>query len=150
MQSSLNFISGVELRFKGGTCSTNGSVVVLILNFRQDLKYCVRKSLFILTVLRNMLARVQSFLVPEHLVLIVTTVCTGLISLESAPLIVFNIFSVESIYRSGTCLHFGNSVATYIFLIWVVLSCKDLDSLQLTDSVLAPLRSPVSLTQLAL
>jgi len=59
---------------KGGTCSTNGSVVVLVLNFKQDLKYCVRKSLFVPAILRNMLARVQSFLVPEHLVPVVTTV----------------------------------------------------------------------------
>ena len=73
MQSSLNVIRAIESRFKGGTCSTNGSVV-FILNFMQDLKYCVRKSLFMPTVLRNLLAMVQSFLVPEHLVPVVTTV----------------------------------------------------------------------------
>jgi hypothetical protein len=67
-------VGAVESRFKGGTCSTNGSIVALILNFRQDVKYCIRKSLFVPTILRNMLARVQSFLVPEHVVPIVTTV----------------------------------------------------------------------------
>lgn len=105
MQCSVNFVRAIESRPKSGTCSTNGSVV-LVLNFRQDLKYCVRKSLFVPTVLRNMLARVQSFLVPEYLVLLVTTVRKGLISVESAPSIVLNIFFVKSICRSGTCLHF--------------------------------------------
>jgi hypothetical protein len=71
--SVLNIMGAIGSGFKGGTCSTNGRVV-LILNFRQDLKYCIRKSLFVPTILRNMLTRVQSFLVPEHVVPIITTV----------------------------------------------------------------------------
>ena len=59
MQCSLNFVRAIKSRLKGGTCSTNGSVVVLVVNFRQDLKYCVRKSLIVPAILRNMLARVQ-------------------------------------------------------------------------------------------
>ena len=73
MQCSLNFVKAVESRLKSGTCSTNGSVV-LILSFRQDRKFCLRKALFLPTILRNMLVRMQILLVLEHLVPIIATV----------------------------------------------------------------------------